>query len=590
MSSNSETVLGRFVRRVESQYQLPEFSRRAWAVLLAPGSAQLSAQVDGASLATICGLSDAWTNSFLKAVQHPLWGAATIRDASASSLAKIDRQVLAGLFYGFGLPGSLYAELLAETVEAYWQRTLIRSVAIHLVSKKMHRMDCDGLFASAMLADVGSLVLHRELKQTYAQFIKDAEQHGHDLYQMEMESLGFDQRVLAARLLDRWSVAEQVTRTVGSAAGAEDEVPSSAQAGSLSADNLRAYVFQAGDLLSELFGGRLAEKRARGRVVSLIRISRHVFGWALSDLTQWANDVVEPAQYVADCFDVGFGEPSHPGKWFDEIWNEELRREFVKETPIVSVPSIGSVPTASTAGAGSLANWGGSSTATATAMPKRASAQVPFFPPSNGTVSESQDWRVESGVGTLERGDGDLATRTEKTNRSATDVNEPISVWLSDHLLSGQVQNAIEICRPRRQSLSLMLVQIDQFESLLFGGSIDEVYQVQQRMLLGFEQLVSGEGGRVVELSDDKFGFLMPGLDRVAANRIGQEILRGIRQWSSSRQQTGRIGLTLSLGCVSTDVPARNLKAAALIEAAARCLESVQRSAGNGLKSIDIYY
>jgi GGDEF domain-containing protein len=580
MSFNSETVLGRFVRRVESQYQLPEFSRRAWPVLLAPGSAQ----VDGASLATICGLSDAWTNSFLKAVQHPLWGAATIRDASASSLAKIDRQVLAGLFFGFGLPGSLYAELPEETVEAYWQRTLIRSVAIYLLSKKMVRLDGDGLFAAAMVADMGSLVLLRELKQTYVQFIKDAEQHGQDVHQMEMVSLGFDQRVLAARLLDRWSVAEQVTRIVGSAAGAEDEVPSSAQAGSLSADNLRSFVFQAGDLLSELFGGRLSEKRARGRVVRLIRISRQVFGWTLSDLAQWANDVVKPAQYLADCFDVGFGEPSHPGKWFDEIWNEELRWEFVKETPIVSVPS------ASTAGAGSLANWGGSSTATATAMPELASAQVPFFPPSNGTVSESQDWRVGSGVGTLERGDGDLATRTDKTNRSATVANEPISVWLSDHLLSGQVQNAIELCRSRRESLSLKLVQIDQFESLLFGGSIDEVYQVQQRMLLSFEQLVSGEGGRVVELSDDKFVFLMPGLDRVAANRIGQEILRGIRQWSSIRQQTGRIGLTLSLGCVSTDVPAPNLKAAALIEAAARCLESVQRSAGNGLKSIDIYY
>jgi hypothetical protein len=46
----------------------------------------------------------------------------------------------------------------------------------------------------------------------------------------------------------------------------------------------------------------------------------------------------------------------------------------------------------------------------------------------------------------------------------------------------------------------------------------------------------------------------------------------------------------MSLGCASSDVPARNLKAAALIEAAARCLENVQRSAGNGLKSIDIYY
>lgn len=585
---SSETVLGRFVRRVERQYPLAEFSRKAWPALLSPGANKFAATLDTSALTGVFELEPSWSSSFIRAVQHRELGAVGLRELSATSLAKVDRQVLAGLVYGFGLPKLLFAEISAEETQRYWQRTLIRSVAVRLAARRWNRVDAEGLFAAAMVADVGALVLLRELKQTYVQFVADAEKHGHDLYQMELESLGFDQRVLAVRLLDRWSIAGAVTRMVGEAMGGDGEVASFAEAEHLTADDRRRYVFQAGDLLGELLGGRLSDKRAEQQRVRLTRIARQVLGWELADLKCWADEVVEPAQYLASCFGVEFGEPQSPTGSFDATWNAVLQRACLIVKDAVAATAGASQTVANSVASGDSA---GSKVPTTATLVNSDSTLVGPPAKSDDGKDSSQDWLGGLFSGASERTGSSPVVRKESSRGSALVVaNDPLSSWVSDHLLLGQVQNLIEVCRSRRQSLSLKLAQIDHFESLLFGSSMDEVYRIQQSLLTGLEQLASGEGGRVVELGDDRFGFLLPGLDRTAANRFGQEILRAMRQWSSNRHQIGKTGLTLSLGCASTDVPARNLKAVDLIEAAARCLENVQRSAGNGLKSIDIYY
>lgn len=590
--SSSETVLGRFVRRVETHYPLSEFSRRAWSALLVSETKKLAAEFDCSTLAAEMATSSNWCGSFVRAVHGRGLGAARISDATPASLATLDPQVVTGLLYGFGLPEMLKPELGSESAARYWPRTLIRAIAIRCAAQRLEQVDNNGLFAAAMVADVGGLVLLRELKQTYQQFIDDAEKHGHDLYQMELESLGFDQRVLAARLLDRWPIAEMVVRIVGEASGVEVDIPMVTQSQPLTSDDWRRFVFQASDLLSELLVGRLSVKRNQGRMTRLIRIARQIFRWELVDLQSWAEEVVEPARHLAECFEVEFGQTPSPAVRFDEAWNSQVQGEQQK-TPVLAASSVSAKSPDPLAVAKAVASNSASWAPLSGVMggPKPVSPAI--VTSSMSGARESSDWMggLGSSLGANERSSVGPLSRQETTNRSATAVlPEPVSAWLSDHLLNGQVQSLIEICRSRRQSLSLKLAQIDQFESLLFGGSMDEVYRIQQSLLTGFEQMVSGEGGRVIELGDDKFGFLLPGLDRTAANRLGQEVLRAIRQWSGNRQQTGKIGLTMSLGCASSDVPARNLKAAALIEAAARCLENVQRSAGNGLKSIDIYY
>lgn len=582
----SETVLGRFVCRVENQYPLPELARQAWPLLSLNGAGVLI-EANFANLATVLESHPTWTESFLRVVQHPKLDGSSIADLSASSLTKTDPQFLTGLLYGFGLPSLLFSELPADAAKKYWQRTLLRSVGIHLLSRTLDLADRAGLFPASMVADMGSLVLLRELKQTYVQFVEDAEKHGQDLYQMELDSLGFDHRVLAVRLLDRWSVADQIARTVGEAAIGNAVVDETSSAAPLSAADHRRYVFLAADLASELMGGRLIGKIAEKNSTRIVRIARHAFGWNLDQLQTWANEIVEPTQHLATSFSVEFGSPQQIDRHLEQAWNADLANERSankkSEGPNLEGKAIES-----------------SSQDRDRSQDKNYS--IPVLPEGSGAVPNpyqaiaSEPSETNSWVGTVGMGSGgparpNTAPQSKSEPRSATSVlTDLASSWVSDPHLLGQVQSTIELCRARRQALSLTLAQIDQFESLLFGGSLDEVYQIQQSLMTGFEQMMSGEGGKVVELGDDKFGFLLPGLDRIAANRLGQEVLRVVRHWSSNRQLSGKTGLTLSLGCASTDVPARNFRADSLVEAAARCLEHVQKASGNGLKSIDIYY
>lgn len=583
--SSSETVLSRFVRRVESQSPLPDFARWAWPAMRGPE--QSATAWDYSALASAFQMFPETADAVVNAVPILTMGNPQISELSALLLSQMDSEVLSGLVYGFHLPEMLFSELSAEAKQRYWQRTLIRSLAVNLATRRLRLAKPGGLFTAAMLADVGSLVLQRELKQTYAQFIADAAEHGHDLYQMEFESLGFDQRVLAARLLDQWSVTQPVVQLVGESLF-DAEVPTLAEARGMLPDARCRYVLHAGDLLSDLLSGQSRGKRAEQQLVRVTRIARQVFGWELAELQGWALEVVDPAARLASCFGVPFDGSKCSPLRFDDVWNAELKKEKSPGNSIESskpMTEAGASPMAaanSAAGPKSARN-----AATAVAAAGSISPTLQGIYPS----AEASSWSGGAGFGGAGRSDMNPTSRQDSAHGSGLAVaNAPFSIWLSDHTLHGQVQSVIEMCRSRRQSLSLKLAQIDQFESLLFGGSVDEVYRIQQGLMAGFEKLVHSEGGRVVELGDDKFGFLLPGLDRIAANRIGQEILRGIRQWSTQRQQTGRSGLTLSLGCASTDVPARNFQAPALIEAAARCLENVQRSAGNGLKSIDIYY
>ncbi|MBL8891744.1 MAG: HDOD domain-containing protein [Planctomycetaceae bacterium] len=584
--STSETVLGRFVCRVANQYPLSEFARQAWPLLTSQGSARLT-EGNRPSLSKVLESNPTWTAAFLGVVHHPKLDGARVTDLSASSLKNLDEQLLIGLLYGFSLPSLFFSDFSTDAAQRYWQRTLLRSVGIQLLGKKIDIADRSGLLSAGMVADIGSLVLLRELKQTYVQFVEDAEKHGHDLHQMELDSLGFDHRVLAVRLLDQWSVASQVTRIVGEASGGSTDVTVIGAATPLSVMDGGRAIFQAADFASELMGGRLVAKAAEKKCTQLVKIAKNLFAWNLEQLQTWTNEIVEPAQHLATNFSVQFGTPIEIHEPLARAWNEELASEQNSKTKLNGSKSQQKPNDAGVLG-GHMSPGVGS--------PLSLSVRDSRGNPSSNQLlsSESSDlapWAGEVGSGNFGSTPANATASYKSEFRGAASVvADPAATWLNDPFLLGQVQNTIELCRARRQALSLKLAQIDQFESLLFGGSMDDAYRIQQSLLTGFEQMMSGEGGKVVELGDDKFGFLLPGLDRIAANRLGQEVLRVVRHWSSNRQSSGKVGLTLSLGCASTDVPARNLRADSLVEAAARCLEHVQRASGNGLKSIDIYY
>jgi len=580
--TNPETVLGRFVQRIANHYPLSQRAAKVGRTLYGEyATGKPGPSIDYSAMADLLDQQPDMQLAVSRVAQHPRFGGLKRRQLMEVDLAAMEPGLLAGLLYGFVLPEGLLAAIEAEEAGRYWLRTLWRSVATRVAVRSLattsptvsdwlgdHGSD---LFPAAMLLDVGKLVLFAELKQTYSRFVSDARDLGHDLCQLELDSLGFDHRVLTTRVLSLWPVPLNLIRCVNEFAQLAADRAAATEGESVSEARTPSHVLLAADYLAELMdGGR--EELAR----PLVQIAAEVFGWDAQDLDRWVGQIAEPVRHVANCFGVELSEAAEisgglASAW--QVWRD--RAEPGRATEAVSV--LGEPESTMTAVVASPDGEGGDAALSweLTASPAESTTSR-----SGGTIA------VATSSPTTLNG----AARSAPIRWEDSPPREAWSDWVEDPVLRGQISVAVESSRSCLQPLSIILVQIDQYESLLFGATLEELDQLQQALVDGIGRISRSEGGRVVELGDDRLGVLLPGLDRRAANRCGQEILRVVRQWSGARRQKGKTGLSLSLGCAATDVPARNLRAETLIEAAARCLDSVRRASGNGLKSIDIYY
>jgi GGDEF domain-containing protein len=599
--SSPDTVLGRFVQRIEKSYPLPAFSQRAWpAVDGSPGtnatppleSSATPASLDSRRLLEAMIQRPDWTSGLFATVRHPRFGGLPSTTLSSKSLESIEFPILAAFLYGFGLPESWFQDLQPQELQRYWQRTLYRTVALRLISLRTSSLDLRSLLPAAMVADFGMLILYKELKQTYRDFVTQARETGQDLYQMELESLGFDHRILAARLLDQWPVSSRLGAIIGRIHVLGPEWESNLQAEQNPSeqrwgDSARLGVLYAADQAARTLIDGGTENATR-----LANVTRQGLHWDLAGLRQWLKEIPELARYIAESFGltplgIEFSVAPNGLLEVEKAWaaltagSTGRRREKSGDSLLTDRPPSGqpNLPaSAQPAGPAPIL-----ARAAANTVPRSNS------PPHPGKTlapdSESGRDFFGQAIGADPRRTGTLGAG----GLAATAVMP--SAWAaggSDPALLGQLQSSVELCRAQRQPLSLLLAQIDGFESLLFGSSIDEVYRWQERLVAGLCQVIESEGGRALEIAEDKFALILPGIERTTANRLGQEILRMVRQWSNGHLQTGKCGLTLSLGCAATNTPPRNFRGELLLEAAQRCLEHVQRAAGNGIKSIEV--
>ncbi len=587
--TTSDTVLGRFVQRIASQYPLglraAELGR---AVHPESTQGEASATIDCWAVARVLEQHPDLQLAVTRVVQHPRLGGIKLRQLMAADLAAdlaaVEPDLLAGLLYGFTLPDGLSTAIEADELSRYWLRTLWRGVGTRIAARSLATaspavfgpLGTPGgdLFSAAMLLGIGQLVLFAELKQTYARFVTEARELGHDLCQLELDSLGFDHRILTTRVLSLWPIHPNLIRRVSEFAHVASDVASAAEGTSLAGAPLHGHLLVAAEYLAELIdGGR--EELAR----PLVAIAADVFEWDAADLERWIDQIAEPVRHLANCFGVELSQPAEISTSLETAWQARYDRA-ARAKASAAGGGMGQ-PDSSLGGASDLSDQEGGA------------------PPLSweNSLSPSDSLASRGGATTaLAAAAGSRPSAMAAAGRPApirweeSAPREAWSDWLEDPVLRGQISAAVESSRACRQPLSIILVQIDQYESLMFGATLEELEQLQQALVDGIGRISRLEGGRVVELGDDRLGVLLPGLDRSSANRCGQEILRVVRQWSGARLQKGKTGLSLSLGCAATDVPARNLRAETLIEAAARCLDSVQRASGNGLKSIDIYY
>lgn len=98
-------------------------------------------------------------------------------------------------------------------VDYFWKRAVTAGVAAELLSKQLGLRNEDA-FVSALLQDLGILVLHRSWGEAYAAILLEKVETGRSLQALERARFGFDHQELAAALLADWGLPPSIVEPI----------------------------------------------------------------------------------------------------------------------------------------------------------------------------------------------------------------------------------------------------------------------------------------------------------------------------------------------------------------------------------------
>lgn len=199
--------LEKLVAQTSSLYSLPTV---ALEVL------RLSAndQIDAGALTECAERDPGLTAKILRVVNSPVFGLSGQVSNLHQAVALLGAKPLRMLVLGFSLPDKLTASLAGDQLRRYWTRNLTRAVAARMLSERLWTHPGDEPFIAALLAEVGFLVLLRELGPPYARFSERVEEEHRSLEELERESLGFNHRELSAELLRKWRLPLRIVEAI----------------------------------------------------------------------------------------------------------------------------------------------------------------------------------------------------------------------------------------------------------------------------------------------------------------------------------------------------------------------------------------
>lgn len=107
-----------------------------------------------------------------------------------------------------------------------WNHSLAAAVSSQSLAESA-QIDTDLAFTSALLHDIGKVVLSHALQQKYADVVKGAAERNQPLFLAEREAFKTDHAIVGGRLLDRWGFPKNISTAIRNhhePAKAKDEV------------------------------------------------------------------------------------------------------------------------------------------------------------------------------------------------------------------------------------------------------------------------------------------------------------------------------------------------------------------------------
>jgi HD-like signal output (HDOD) protein/GGDEF domain-containing protein len=536
----SETVglVQQFVERAGQLYSLPAVAAEVFRLTSEP-------RVDGRALKECLERDPALTARLLRVVNSSLFGLNRPVTDLGQALSLIGIRPLKMLVLGFSLPRELFAGLEARVLAHYWRRTLVKALAARELAERFWRIPGDEAFTAGLVQDIGILALVQQLGAPYQQFLAHAREHGGNLLDHELETLGFDHLVLSSRLLRHWGFPEPFCALIGlpptenrvSAAPAEHRV--------------LAQVLHLAELLAQLieqpYGSALQQLLTSGQ--------RHC-GLTYETLQPLVQDLHAKVAELASVLALELPDGT---SYVDLLLT--ARSRLADQTLEAATKLAAPVPEEE------LLALTTELRRELAAASRRGPKPVPL-PADSPALHQAS--RRQHAQATLE----------------PAAKPGPAAPAVIDSALYARASAAIQRCRHARRPVTLAVLEIDDFSDVLLRVGPVGASALAQRLGEALMEW-TGQSASVNLVNEHSLAMIWEGATRSEAVRQARQA--AARSKVQSRNWLGGVAeISVSLGLATLESPPKNYPPEALIEAAERCLSAAQLSGGDTVKSIEL--
>jgi HD-like signal output (HDOD) protein/GGDEF domain-containing protein len=531
-SSAHPGILDQIARRAQRLYTLPAVAMQIVAMTRQP-------TMDAHALKDCLEKDPALASKVLRVVNSSLFGLSEKVGDLHQALALLGTKPLKLLVLGFSLPDELLSGVEAEVLARYWRHSLIKAAAAREISERFWELPGDEAFLAGLLQDLGLLVLVNDLGDAYVSFANRIACEGGDLAAWELQTLGFDHVVLSARLLEHWGLPETIVRAVALPQDVERLGELSDAAGTL------ARILHLAELIA-----RFLDHPDSALLGEALDIGNRYVNLKFAQLESLVISLQETVPQLAEVLSLRL-----PG---DVKYSEVLLEAYRQLTRVTE--DMAQDPLCDVAPDGSLLD---EQQALQQALGQYADGARRAQPP-QGSPEATVAAQVDRAP---------VAVRPAAREMVVTDNQGMIA----------RLAAAIRGSRQLRQPLTLLLADVDHYDSLLVTNGVDGM----NRLFVKFAKTLHTVWDRPVEVlqvGESRLAAIFSDCDRQQGVGLARDFARHFRQLTD--HAAASVGF--SVGLASVSMPPRNFPAEDLLDAAQRCLQGVQLSGGDGVKSIDI--
>jgi len=539
----------RIVERAKTLYTLPSVA--ADVLMLTSGE-----EVDAAKIRACIENDPALVARLLRVVNSSLFGLCQGIDDLGQALTLLGIKPLKLLVLGFSLPDRLFSDLSASTLEHYWTTALTKAVAAREISESIWKRPGDEAFLGGLLHDLGLLVMIQQIGNPVTDFVARTIEERAELTSLERELLGFDHVQLTSRLLSQWNLPASLIEAI-----ALSELPPEIETLD-PPDRTLSYILHLAGLVTRVLVDE--DPKAFPELISIgERLHHSLSQEELGDLVERVEDNVGQLSDVLSLDlpaglryrDIVASAHRQMASTSCDVTSELMQLRIGRMESLKALDEMQTMAQA----VGRLAD------------------EREHAAPTNSTTSDAGSMSSfrspESAPPTQLNGS------TTTTKQRATD----------DVRLNAQLTAAVAACRQARCPLSLLLIDLDQYETLVFQlgvdrsrGLFDDLHELCQQ--------VDQPGSRCLAVGDARLALVVPNCDRQQAVRLGRDLAQRVRAWahSTSTDEDGPMA-TISVGAASVSCVSKNFPFRNLLESAERCVYAARSGGGDAVKSIEIY-